>query len=855
MFILGIRYAAVGHTVTATISNSAFIAFLFKRISRLLGVAYVVLRTVTMKILGLLESISQDTQHAFRDLRRKPAFTTVVVLSLALGIGVNTAIFAVADAVLLRPLPFPDPDGLVVLTEEMQQPFQEGMREPPELNIISRRSELQSFEAVMGFGGGVGIGEQLVSNGGPRTLFAGPATASMCSIYRVQPRIGRCFTPEEEAQEAPVALLSFRLWQSVFAGDPGVVGRTMSVRGEPRDTVITIVGVMPEGFRNYAPGSHEDMWVPVPLEGGPFTWGQALGRLKPGVDIRQARAELQALQRRVLPNDHEGVGGMRLVVQTLQSKIAGDVRTGLWVLLSAAGLVLLIACANVASLLLGRGIERAREVAVRESLGAGRVRLCRQFLTESIVLAVLGGVLGVAGAHWMLQGIQSVAFEWLPRLDELQMNLSVFVFSALASTASALLFGLLPALRLSRVDLVAAMKAGSSAAIGGRHQQTAMSGLVIFQTTICMVAMMGAGLLINTVIRLNTIDLGIQTDHAASVSIQAPRSETAVAFFGDVLGRVQALPSVQAAGTTNILPLDAGVYSARFRLPGMAAGTYRLEGSQAIVSPGYFEAAGTSILTGRLFDSRDQENSKSVVIISEALARKYWPDGKALGKTIIMPVSKSERTYEIIGVAADVRNTGLRRQPVDHIYRVYTQGTGTGTRLIVRTHGEPAAILPALKDAIRAVDKYQTLDQFATLDAYAGEMVEEPRFYMIILGTFAGLALGLTALGVGGLAAYSVRRRTREVGLRISFGATAGNLYRMFGMASLRLVAVGLALGAVLSLAVTQYVKTLLFEVTPTDPITFVVVGAILTAVALTACGVAARRATTIDPVSVLRED
>jgi putative ABC transport system permease protein len=701
--------------------------------------------------------------------------------------------------------------------------------------------------------GAAGSFEKLVGEGEAQTLVVGPVTADMCTIFRIQPQIGRCFTADEESQEAPVVLLSHSFWHNRFGGDTAIVGRTLTLADESQNRILTIIGVMPERFRLFS--LDYDAWMPAPIKGEVIHWGQVLGRLKPGVDIRQALAEARTLQRRLLPQNHEGVGGMRIVVQTFQDHVARRVRPGLWILLSAAGLVLLIACANVASLLLGYGIERTREVAVRESMGASRARLCRQFFTESLALAFLGGSFGVAAAYWMLQGIRSVSVGWLPRLDEAQMTGSVFLFSVVASLMSAILFGLLPAIRLSRIDLVTAMKTGSAAAIGGRHQQTAMNYLVVFQTAVCMVAMMGAGLLVNTVIRLQNVDSGINPANAVKVHLSSPRSQGAAGFFREVLDRVQAVPGVKAAGTVNLLLPNAAAFEQDFRLPGMAPGTYSLKAFRTTVSPGYFDAVGTSLRKGRIFDSRDRQSTTPVVVVSESLASKYWPDGDAPGKAIVVPFRNEERTLEIVGVVEDVRDSGLREQPRDHIYGVYTQGTPLGTTLVVRTEGDPVAMITPLKEAIRSVDKDQALDDFSTLEAHIGEMILEPRFFMILLGSFAAVALGLTALGVGGLAAYSVRRRTREIGLRIAFGATSAGLHRLFASATFKFVAAGLVMGAAASFALTQYFQSLLFGITPADPLTFAAVAAVLSVVALTSCALASRRATRIEPASVLRED
>jgi putative ABC transport system permease protein len=810
------------------------------------------LRAIELRRMGTwIESAVQDVRYALRSLQRRLSFTLIVIVSLALGIGVNTAIFSVAHAVLLRPLPYPDPDRLVVISEELAVPYIPGAPFPPTVDYFSHRDLLKSFEGVMGMGD-AGNFKKLVGVGEPQELSAGPVAARMCAIFKVKPLFGRCFTEEEEAQEAPVALLSYGLWQSTFGGDKAILGRTMTFRDEPRDQIYTIVGVMPQGFRLYS--LDYDLWTPVPPDGN-FIWGTVVGRLKPGIDIRQAQTEASLVQQQVLPQDHEGLGGRRVIVRPLLEHIGRSTKTGLSVLLAASALVLLITCVNIANLLLSRTTVRLREMAMRESLGAGRMRVCRQLLTESLVLASLGGALGLLAAHWLVKGVRIVAFGRLPRLDELQFDWGIWLFAVSISFLTGLLSGILPALRLSIINLADTMKAGGESAIGGKGHQRVMNTLLVFQTAICVVAMMGAGLLINTVVRLKSIDPGVVPQQALTVRILAPRAESAVAFIGEVLERVRAVPGVEAAGTVNIPPLSGFSTETRFRLAASPGGVYPLEATSSIVSPDYFKAIGTRLVQGRSFDNRDTQDSLSVVVVSESLARKHWPGRNPLGQRIAVAGRTEERVYEVIGVAADVRNVGLRELPMDQIYTTYAQGTSLGTRLVVRTQNDPAAFARAVKDAIRTIDSEQTLDDFATLETALAEQIEEPRFYMLLLGAFGVLALLLTALGIGGSVAHAVSRRTREIGVRVCFGATPGALLKMFGTNTLVLVAAGIVFGALGALAVTRYTGSLLYEITPTDPATFGAVVLILLGAALSATTIAAGRALLIDPAQVLREE
>ena len=792
-----------------------------------------------------LETIGRDIRFAVRALRRSPGVTFTVLLTLTLGIGVSTTVFSVANAVLLRPLPYPEPDRLAVISEELREPFHPGVRFPPLTDFFAERDRLTSFESVIGIGP-AGMGLSLVGIGEPEELFAGPVAASMCSIFRVRPILGRCFTAEEERTASHVALLSYQLWQRKFNSDPNIIGRTLTMSDK---AIYAVVGVMPPQFDLHA--AKYDLWIPEPPH-HVFGWNVVVGRLKPGVDIRQALAEARTIQRQVLPQDNEDNGGRRIFVRPLRDSIARDAKSSLLILLAAVGLVLLVTCANVANLLLSRAAERSREFAVRESLGAGRWRIARELATEGLILAATGAIAGLIAAHWLLHVVRVAADPWLPRMNELTIDWRVLCFTAGVAALSGLLFGLLPALRLARPDLASAISARSEAAIGGRHKRSLMNALVVFQTAICMVAMMGAGLLVNTVVRLRSIDLGIRPDHVAMVSIMARFNPES--FITEVLDRVRAIPGVQAAGTINLPPPGSGFAPQPFRLLGTAAGSYPFRANSVVASPGYFEAMGIPLLRGRGFDPHDSPGSAMVAVVNESLARKYWPAEDPLGKQLILP-GKTERTYEIVGVAGNVRQSGLREPAQDQIYMSYTQGSTSRTTLIVRTVDDPMAIAPVLKREIRAIDKDQTLTDFTTMEKNLSDAIRQPHFFMIVLGVFGALALVLTSLGVAGLVAYSVSRRTREIGLRMACGATSEDLLSMFAGTNLKLIATGLVLGAGGCFAVTRYTTSLLYGITSNDPVTFLTVAAVLTMVSLGAALAAALRATTIDPVVALRQD
>jgi putative ABC transport system permease protein len=818
-------------------------------------------------MMQMLSELWSDLRQAFRGFRHKPGFTLVVVLSLALGIGANSAIFSVVDGVLLRPLPFKEPASLVAIEENGTRISLQEMRISPTVGFYYRRDKLHSFSDILGM---QWTNPQLLGAKEPEQLEGGEITANFCGVLGVQPLLGRCFTAGEQAHHDPVAILSYSLWQRQFNGDPNILGRSITLKDDSTTKSFTVTGVLPAQFRfPYARLDEKfDLWMPFTQDtddGGPVS---TIARLRPGVTVTQARAELLAMQRRLFPSEYDGNGGgAEIVVEPLVNLVTASVKPGLVVLFAAVGLVLLITCANVASLFLSRGSVQTHEIAVRASLGAGRWRLCRQLLTESLTLSLFGGAAGLLAGSWILHGIKLLASTRLPRVEEASMNATVLAFTAAVSILSGVLSGVLPGLRLSRVDLTTAMKASGSSIIAGRSQQRTMNALVVFEIAVCVVSLIGAGLLVNTLIRLERVDPGFRSDHIVLAGLIEPPGKVApTEFYKAVLDRVSSTPGVEAAGLTENPPPYNVMQIYDFLLPGEES-RHGERANARVVNADYFQALRIPLLHGRLFRDSDNADAPHVLVISESMARHYWPGKRgvgddAVGKFVHMGQFGKETPVEIVGVVGDVRQTGLRHAPDNQMYLHYAAlGSLRAPTLVVRVKNDPAAsaqtgaLLQTVKTAIRSVDHDQPVSYLKTMDELMAGEVADPRFYVILLSSFAALALALTVMGIAGVVAYSASRRTREMGLRICFGATRADLLRLFARDNVKMIVAGVALGSLTALAVTRFAKSLLFEVTPTDPATFATVALILGGVSLTACGLVALRSTLIDPAAVLKNE
>ncbi len=845
------------------------------------------------------DHLVQDVRFGLRQLRRNPGFTAVAVLTLALGIGLNSAIFSAINAVLLRPLPYKDPERLVNVEETLKS-YQNGGA-PVGLspaNYLDFEKQNQVFEvmaAVNFFFGNYGrlalvTGDQTERVQGVRV------SASFFPVLGVQPMLGRTFLPEEDKPGAKVVVLSYELWRQRFGADQKVLGRDIRL-DEARYRVI---GVMPEGFRYFGPTLYStDLWLPYPFENIPSTtrfgaWFRSIARLKPGVSLEQARAEMQVIARRLekeYPKENKGMGAW---VGPLQEVLTGDSRSTLLPLWGAVGLVLLIACANVANLLLARAGSRKREIAVRTAVGAGRARLVRQLLTESILLALAGGAAGLILAFWSADLLNGLLPRKMSRLDEASVDLRVLGLALVVSLLTGILFGLAPALQGSKVDLNDALKDAGRSSSEGRAGMRLRGALVVVQVGLSLVLLAGAGLMVNSLWRLYRLRLGFNPDHVLTLRCWLPTtppyvaplgiretapspgvsfrqeswalSPQAIRFPEQVVETLKKLPGVESvAASVYGLPMRRSIGS-RFRIEGQPAPSpeqaERMGGWGWAVTPDYFRTMGIRLVEGRAFNEGDTQNAPGVVIINQSLARTIWPsEPSAIGKRIILDYLN--RPFQIIGVANDVRAWPRERVagqiyiPLTQCWRPSYAGMEMPLRLehwfVVRTRSNPKALAAAVSKAIHEEDKGQPVDEIHTYEEVISEQFGPWRKTMLLLGLFAGLALLLSAVGIYGVVSYAVTQRTHEIGVRVALGASPGEALWLVMRSGLRFAVLGVAVGAGAAHWLTRLISSQLYGVAPTDPLTFASVAAVLLIVAMLACYIPARRATKVDPMVALR--
>jgi len=795
-----------------------------------------------------MDTLRQDLRFALRQLRRSPGFTVVAVLTLALGIGANTAVFSVVDAVLLRPLSYAEPDRLVT----------PGYLMSGEYLLVRERARTMEEVALHS-----SVGFNLSGVGDPERVPGARVSANLFSVLGVSPIVGRAFLPGEDRRGgSPVVVLGHGLWRERFDGDPAVVGREVVVDGEPR----TIAGVMPPGVR--FPADDVRLWIPFAFDPSDAAalWGGAGGgvvaRLAPGATPAASQAELRALAPEMReantlwdpPPDHRAT----LEVVPLQDTIVGDVRARLWVLLGAVGFVLLIACANVANLLLARAAGREKEVAVRSALGAGRRRIACQLLTESAVLGALGGALGLLSAAWGVRLLVGGLPADVPRVAEIGIDPRVLGFTLAASAVAALLFGSIPALRSSRSDLRSALRAGErgSGAAPGRLAGT----LVTVEFALAVVLVIGAGLLIRSFGELTRVDPGFGTESLITARVTPPETEYADAasqraFYADLLARVEAIPGVREVDAVNRLPLVGGFAGFAFEVeddpyvPGTPA---PVVGDRRITSD-YPRTMGIPLLRGRALTAGDREGAPRVALINETMAREFWPGEDPIGKRFKEVWLDAWTT--VVGVVGDVRSYGLASEVEPEVYRPFSQLPAREMSLAVRAAGDPATLAGGLRAAVGAVDPNVPVSEIRAIEHIVSGSVAGSRFTMVLVGGFALLALALAAVGIYGVISCTVGRRTREIGLRVALGARGADVLGAVLRRALLLAGLGAAIGVTAALGATRLLESLLFGVTATDPVTFVGVPLFLVVVALLASYVPARRATRVDPMTALRQE
>jgi putative ABC transport system permease protein len=821
-----------------------------------------------------MDMVWRDIRYSFRSMRKSPSFTTVAVLTLALGIGANTAIFSVVNAVLLRSLPYKESERLVRIWETAPKgrPGRDRVTVSP-VNFLTWSRDRELFDDVAATTSGLNSTLILTGSDSPVKLMCDSVSSGFFRILGVQPILGRTFLPDEEQLgHDHVVLLSHDLWRTQFGADPQIVGRPITLD----DHSYEVIGVMPAGFRPPDRlSSPEGAFLLKPLtydaaratnRGEHFL--NVIARLKAADALARTQARLDDLARqleREYPQTNQG-WGVRLV--PLQRDLVGNVRQALLVLLGAVGCILLIACGNVANLFLSRVTAQAREMAIRTALGAGRLRLIRQLLTQSMLLASLGGALGVLLAFWGTNVLLKLAPRNIPRLYEAGIDLPVLAFVILTSLVTGLIFGLAPALQISRPDLNESLKDASRTSTGAAYGSRLRSVLVVAEVAIAMVLVIGAGLLIQSFRRIQSIEPGFRAEKVLAMDIAPPPLKyrepfARVAFFQQVMERVEVLPGVHSAAVVSDFPLG-GSGGGGFRIEGRTppANPREWDAEFRSISPRYFETMGIPVLDGRPFTALDGAKAIPVAIINKTMARRFWRDENPLGKRIRRRTPSDPPWLTIVGIAGDVRHQGQTREPCAEVYVPYQQPSwATSTtrfpfprELVVRTDSDPANLVPALQRQVWAVDRNQPVSRVRTLQELLWNSVSQQRFNMLLLSLFGTLGLLLASVGIYGVLSYTVTRRIHEIGIRMALGAQPGRILAMVVGHGMGLAILGVGIGLVAALALTRVMSTLLFEITPTDPATFILVSALLLGVAFAACYIPARKATKVDPVMALRQ-
>jgi putative ABC transport system permease protein len=805
----------------------------------------------------LEDEMFQDLRFGFRMLLKNPGFTSVAVITLALGVGANTAIFSVVNALILRPLPFPDSERLVWVEEVSKKT--NNSQPAWGAHFLDWQEQSQTLGSIAAQDGGA---RTLTGVGEPVRVEVGQVSASFLPLFGVQPLPGgRNFSAAEDKPGGErVAILSHGLWQRRYNGDQDIVGRSVTLN----EANFTVIGVAPANFRYF---QNFDVWVPLALDpvaqlaGEARYYGTTVARLKPGVSIEQAQAEMDTLSQRYEMTRPEGKPRIdsRTRLVPLQEHFLGDTRRPLFVLLGAVGLVLLIACANVANLLLARAVTREKELAIRGALGAGRLRLARQLLTECLLLSVLGSAAGLLLAYWLTGLVGSLsstnALGEMGQVATITIDLRALGFTLVITLVTGLLFGLLPALRLSRPDLNVSLKEGGHGA--GFHGRGLRSALMVSEVALAVVLLVGAGLLIRSFAKLIAVDPGYRAENLLTAKISLPPryrdNAQRAQFYERILQRLAALPGVAAVGATSHLPLTSYNLGATLRVEGRPPQPEEREPSAPVarVNPDYFRAMGISLRAGRLIDDSDTQDAPGVALLSETLARRLFPSEDPLGKRL----SVAGLGATVIGVVNDIRYTGLDGEIEQAVYLSYRQLPRSGMALVLRGAVEPSSLAPALRNAVREIDPALPVYDVMTMEERLSNSVAARRLNLLLLGGFAALALLLAGVGVYGVISYVVTQRRHEIGIRMALGAQTSDVMRLFIKQGMTLALFGVALGSAGAFALTRVMESLLFDVSPGDPLTFACVALFLSLVALAACYLPARRAARVDPLASLRRE
>jgi predicted permease len=813
--------------------------------------------------LPAIETFLQDTRYAFRMLRKDPGFTAVAVLTLALGIGANTAIFSVVYTVLLKPLPFTNPDQLFTA---FQANTEQGIAETgcSYLNFEEWRAQNHVFSELAG-----NVAHQLTLTGHvePTVVNTSVVTPEFFALLDAKPVAGRIFFSQDGKQGAPpVVLVSEDLWRSRFGADPQIIGTSIDLDKRP----FTVIGIIPAAFRTPFFNTKQEVWIPLvqdpvfstfmPQRGAHLL--PVIGRLKPGVSVAQAQAEMDAISARLageFPAENKG-WTVRLV--PLQKEIVGDVRTALLVLLGAVGLVLLIACANIANLLLARATSRSKEIAVRTALGAGRARIIRQLLSETAVLGLLGGAAGIALAYWGVKALSSLLPSSLPQMNPIRVDYFVLGFALLLSAIAGVAFGLVPAMFAAHADIQSTLREGARSG-ESRNRRRARSFLAASEIALAMVLLVAAGLLLRSFSKLMSVSPGFDVQHIVKADISLPQFQYSkpqqwTAFSDELLARIQSDPGLQDSAVVVPRPIA----DLRVTLPFDIVGSPPVSASAAAsrttsyvsISPGYFHVMSIPLLSGRLFDQRDIMSSPTVTIISKTMAQRYFPNQDPRGKQLNFGFPRgTTAVHEIVGIVGDVRDDSLGQDPRPMVYVPYTQAPFWGANVVVKSTLSPSSVAATIRQEVQKIDKDLPVTDVAMMPDLIDASVAQPRFRTFLLGLFGAMALVLAATGIFGVISYSVSRRTNEIGIRVALGASRGTILRMVLRETLVLTFAGLAVGLPCALAASRLLGNMLFGVSASDPATLAIVAITLAAVAALAGYMPARRAMRVDPIVALR--
>ncbi len=802
-------------------------------------------------------------RYAFRTLLRSPGFTTVALLTLALGIGANTAIFSFVNGVLLKPLPYQDPHSIVMVWEKPPEGYRNGIST---LNFLDWKSQNNVFQAMAAirFGGSV----TLTGAGEPVELAAASVSAPYFDIFGVRASLGRTFaSDEDQAGKSQVVILSHRLWQSRFGADPKILGRTLTLNRKP----CTVIGVLPA----HGPfdRSWAQLWTPLAFEPHDMTrdyhWLLSCARLKPGVTLEKAQAEMNTIGARIADAYPQSNKGWGVTVERFEDQLVGrQLRSSLYVLLAAVGAILLIGCANLANLTLARGTSREREIAVRAALGAGRWRLIQQLLKENVLVALAGGSLGLALGYGMMRGLKLlVPAGYLPQEADISIDVNILLFTLVVSILTAILFGLAPALHATRVDLAGSMKEGGRSATSGSGRARLRSALIVSEVALAFILLSGAGLLIGSFYRLQRVDTGFNSTNVITAGIPVARTRFAqpaqlLEYLRQISERVGAVPGVRGVAFTNALPMQGWGDGMPFLVAGHEAVdmAHRTACFYKRISVSYFRTLQIHLLRGRALTDQDRPGAPPALVINESMAKRYFKGEDPIGKRILIqellygqPGLGPEIAWEVVGIVGDEQTGDLGDTKSPGVYVTYSQSPTNDVNMVLSASADPALLTTAINAAVHEVDKNQALADVRTLDQIKSGTVANDRLQTMLLATFAALALLLSAVGIYGVISYSVTQRTQEIGIRMALGASAGDLQAGIIFETLRLAALGMLVGATAAWLLARLLRGLLFGVTATDPATFFGMLAVLAVVAAIAGYVPAYRASRIDPAVALR--